>query len=266
VTAADPHPSPSLVARLRAAGCVFAEEEAELLIEAAGGDADTLEALVGRRVAGEPLEPLLGWAAFCGLRVRVLPGVFVPRRRTEFLAERAVALASAAEARRSPAVVLDLCCGAGAIGAVVASRVPEAEVWAADIDEEAVRCARLNLPPERVCAGDLFTPLPASLRGRIDVIAVNAPYVPTAEIVRMPVEARLHEPGVALDGGSDGLDLHRRIAAEAADRLAPGGVLLIEASERQAPVSAALFRAAGLEAEVESSEEHDATIVVARRR
>ncbi len=244
---------------------MFAEEEASLLSEAAAGDAGVLESLVARRVAGEPLEPLLGWAEFGGLRVRVLPGVFVPRRRTEFLALRAAELAEAALVARGSTIALDLCCGAGAIGAVVASRVPAAEVWATDVDEEAVRCARLNLPPERVLVGDLFAPLPASVRGRIDVIAVNAPYVPTAEIVRMPVEARLHEPGIALDGGADGLDLHRRIAAEAVQWLAPGGVLLIEASERQAPVSAGLFSAAGMEAVVESSEELAATVVVARR-
>lgn len=243
---------------------MFAEEEADLLTEASAGDAAVLEALVARRVAGEPLEPLLGWGEFGGLRVRVLPGVFVPRRRTEYLASRAAELAAAAVAAQGFAATLDLCCGAGAIGAAIASRVPAAEVWAADVDEEAVRCARLNLPPERVLAGDLFTPLPASLRGRIDVIAVNAPYVPSAEIIRMPAEARLHEPGIALDGGADGLDLHRRIAAEAVGWLAPGGSLLIEASARQAPVSAALFAAAGMAATVESSEEHDATIVVAR--
>jgi release factor glutamine methyltransferase len=251
-----PEPDPQIVARLRAAGCVFAEDEARLLIEAAASPAE-LEALLRRRIAGEPLEPLLGWAEFCGLRIQIDPGVFVPRRRTEFLAQRA------AELTDPGAVVLDLCCGAGAIGAAIAAAVPTAEVYAADVEPAAVRCARRNLPSDRVFEGDLFDPLPPGLRGRIDVIAVNAPYVPTDAIALMPTEARDHEPGIALDGGSDGLDLHRRIAAEARSWLAPGGSLLIEAGEEQAPVSAALFESAGMETRIVSDDELGATVVVA---
>ncbi|MFF2051009.1 putative protein N(5)-glutamine methyltransferase [Leifsonia sp. NPDC058194] len=264
----DPAPQPdhgqpdgALVLRLRAAGCVFAEDEALLLAEAAGGDPDELERLVVRRVAGEPLEPLLGWAEFAGLRLRVEPGVFVPRHRTELLAERA---AQEAAARPGP-TVLDLCCGVGAIAAVVLRRVPDARVLAADVEPAAVRCARANLEPAaRVFEGDLFAPLPRELRGGIDVIAVNAPYVPTVEISRMPPEARDHEPAVALDGGGDGLDVHRRIAAGAPDWLAPGGVLLIEASDEQASVSAALFTAGGLAVVIEQDDERGSTVVIAR--
>ncbi|WP_415654102.1 methyltransferase, partial [Saccharomonospora xinjiangensis] len=127
-----------VVERLRAAGCVFAEEEARLLADAAA-DAEGLESLVSRRVSGVPLEHLLGWVEFGGLRVVVEPGVFVPRRRTEFLAESAAALAGAGS------VVVDLCCGAGAIAAVVAARVPGVRVFAADVDPVAVRCARQTL-------------------------------------------------------------------------------------------------------------------------
>jgi release factor glutamine methyltransferase len=254
-----PDPDPALVARLRAAGCVFAEDEAALLTEAAAGSEVELERLAARRVAGEPLEPLLGWAEFAGMRLRVEPGVFVPRHRTELLAERA------AQAARPEATVLDLCCGVGAIGAVVLQRVPGVRLFAADIEPAAVRCARANLGPDgRVFEGDLFSALPGALRGTFDVIAVNAPYVPTREIPRMPPEARDHEPAVALDGGGDGLDVHRRIAAEAADWLTPGGVLLIEASDEQAPVSAALFEAAGLAAAVEQDDERGSTLVIAR--
>ncbi|WP_348789390.1 putative protein N(5)-glutamine methyltransferase [Leifsonia sp. NPDC080035] len=252
------NPDAAIVARLRAAGCVFAEDEARLLAEAAETP-EELDALVARRVAGEPLEPLLGFAEFCGLRIHVEPGVFVPRQRTAMLAEHAAALAE-------PGMpVLDLCCGAGAIGAVVAARVPGAELYAADIEPVAVRCAAINLPGAGVFQGDLFDPLPAALRGRLGVIAVNAPYVPTEAIALMPPEARLHEPAVALDGGADGLDIHRRVAAEAAHWLAPGGVLLIEASEEQAPVSAALFAAAGMAVRVESDDERGATLVRAER-
>jgi len=259
VPAPDPAPDPDIVARLRAAGCVFAEDEARLLTEAASSPEER-ESLIARRVAGEPLEPLLGWVEFCGMRVKVEAGVFVPRRRTELLAERAAELA----AGRGPgAVVVDLCCGAGAIGAVVSARVPDADVYAADIDPASVRCARRNLPPERVFGGDLFSALPAALRGRVDVLAVNAPYVPTAAIALMPPEARDHEPAVALDGGGDGLDVHRRIAAEAAGWLAPGGTLLIEASAEQAPASAALFAAAGFHPRIVSDPARAATLILA---
>ncbi|MGH1550242.1 putative protein N(5)-glutamine methyltransferase [Leifsonia poae] len=252
-----PAPDPAIVTRLRAAGCVFAEDEAQLLTEAAGSAAE-LEALVARRVAGEPLEPLLGWVDFCGLRLHVDPAVFVPRQRTSRLALRAAELAAA-----GGTVVVDLCCGIGAIGAVVRNAVPAAEVYAADIDPAAVRCARRNLPADRVFEGDLFAALPAALRGRVDVLAVNAPYVPTDAIALMPPEARDHEPPVALDGGADGLDLHRRIAAEAALWLAPGGTLLIEAGDSQAATSAALFATAGLDATVDSDVDTGSTVVVA---
>ncbi|MEV8213407.1 putative protein N(5)-glutamine methyltransferase [Leifsonia sp. NPDC077715] len=257
-----PAPDPAIVARLRAAGCVFAEDEAALLTEAASSAAE-LDALVARRVAGEPLEPLLGWVEFCGLRLHVDPGVFVPRQRTSRLARRAAALTAAGIAAGRDTVVVDLCCGIGAIGAVVRDGAPAAEVHAADIDPAAVRCARRNLPADLVYEGDLFAALPVALRGRVDVLAVNAPYVPTDAIALMPPEARDHEPPVALDGGPDGLDLHRRIAAEAADWLAPGGTLLIEAGDAQASTSAALFAAAGLDATVDADADTGSTIVVA---
>jgi release factor glutamine methyltransferase len=139
-------------------------------------------------------------------------------------------------------------------------------VHAADVEPKAVRCARANLEPRgRVYEGDLYDALPADLRGRVDILAVNAPYVPTESIAMMPPEARLYEPAVALDGGEDGLDVHRRVAAGALEWLAPGGSLLIETSRRQAPVSAALFEAAGLRARVETSDDYDATVVIAER-
>src|SRR3954447_4575395 len=153
----------SVVARLRAAGCVFAEDEARLLIEAAPTE-PALETVVARRVAGEPLEQLLGWAEFCGLRIVVSPGVFVPRRRTEFLVETALPLT------HPGAVVVDLCCGSGAVGAALVAGVPALDLTAADIDPAAVACARRNLPGASVHQGDLFDALPADLRGRVDVL------------------------------------------------------------------------------------------------
>jgi release factor glutamine methyltransferase len=246
-----------VVARLRAAGCVFAEDEARLLVEQADGD--VLARLVERRAAGEPLEYLLGWAEFAGRRIAVERPVFVPRRRTELLVREALRRAD------RPAVVVELCCGSGAVAAVLAAHWPAADVHAADLDPAAVRCARRNLAPDRVHEGDLYAALPAQLRGRVDVLVANAPYVPTDAIALMPAEAREHEARIALDGGADGLDLHRRIAAGAPGWLTSGGHLLIETSDRQAERTAGLATRAGLAAEIVRAEELEATAVVARR-
>ena len=253
------HPSP-LIARLRAAGCVFAEEEAAELLAAAAGPAD-LAAMVDRRVAGEPLETVLGWARFCGLRVAVEPGVFVPRQRTALLVEQAVALLRCAP---GTPVVVDLCCGSGAVAVALHAALRPAELHAADVDPVAVRCARRNVEPVggRVHRGDLYAALPAGLRGRVDLLAVNAPYVPSAAVALMPPEARDHEPRTALDGGPDGTDLQRRVAAAALHWLVPGGTLLVETSARQAPLTAAAVEAGGLHAAVVRDDERDATVVV----
>ncbi|HEY8729032.1 MAG TPA: putative protein N(5)-glutamine methyltransferase [Acidothermaceae bacterium] len=246
----------AVVDRLRAAGCVFAEDEARLLVESAP-TSSALDSMVASRVAGRPLEHVLGWAEFCGLRIAVDAGVFVPRRRTELLVAQAVSLAP------PRAVVVDMCCGSGAVGAAVFAARPDVELHASDVDAAAVACARRNVGAGgQVYAGDLFDPLPGSMRGRIDVVVANVPYVPTDEIELMPPEARVHEPRVALDGGKDGLDLQRRVAAAAPQWLAPGGHLLIETSERQAPVSLRIFRSKGLTAWRASSEELDATVVI----
>jgi release factor glutamine methyltransferase len=252
---------PELVARLRAAGCVFAEEEAAVL-RAAAASAGDLEAMVARRVAGEPLEYVVGWAAFCGLRMVVEPGVFVPRHRTELLVDEAARLLDGAV----QPVVLDLCCGSGALGAALAAR-REVEVYAADVDPAAVRCARANLADAggRVFEGDLFDPLPRDLRGRVDVLLANVPYVPTDAIALMPPEARDHELRVTLDGGRDGLDVLRRVSAGAPGWLAPGGHVLVESSERQAGAMCAVFAADGLVPRVVGDDEGGATAVVARR-
>ena len=279
---------PLVVAQLRAAGCVFAEDEARLLI-ATARTPDELDAMVERRAAGLPLEQVLGWAEFCGLRIALAPGVFVPRRRTEFLVQQAVYLVRGdsilpdppgplvrgdsslpdvpgplvhpGTPDRSGVVVVDLCCGSGAIGAALAAAVDRAEVHAVDIDPAAVRCARRNVPGH-VYQGDLYQPLPTRLRGRVGIVAANVPYVPTGEIGFLPPEAQAHEPLVALDGGADGLDVLRRVAAGAPDWLAPGGHLLIETSERQVPLATAAFVASGLTVLVTTSDELNATVVI----
>lgn len=249
-----------IVARLRASGSVFAEDEAELLI-AQARTPDELEAMVEQRVAGLPLEVIVGWAEFCGLRIVVEAGVFVPRRRTEVVVREAVGLA------RPRAVVLDLCCGTGAVGAAIHAVVGGVELYGSDIEPAAVRCARRNVEPlgGRVFEGDLYEPLPASLRGRIDLIVVNAPYVPTDAIALMPPEAREHEPHITLDGGADGVDIQRRVAAEAGEWLAPSGHLLIETSREQADRTIDAFRAGGLTAEVRRAEDVDGTVAIGVR-
>lgn len=298
-------PQPVIVTRLRAAGCVFAEDEARLLISTARTPSD-LTAMVDRRVAGLPLEHVLGWADFCGLRIAVDAGVFVPRRRTEFLVHQAVALArrtpgpaeptgptgptgrshpatvpssSAGPADPSdlggitvpagqvpdrPWIIVDLCCGSGAVGAALVAALGRVESHSVDIDPAAVRCARRNIAAADglVYEGDLYQPLPATLRGRVDILTANAPYVPTGAIGLLPPEARVHEPRVALDGGADGLEIQRRVTAEAALWLAPGGHLLIETSERQAPQTAETFARNGLIPRVVDSDELDATVVI----
>ena len=250
---------PAVVLRLRAAGCVFAEDEAGLLVEAAATPAE-LAALIARRVAGEPLEHLLGWAEFCGLRVVVGPGVFVPRRRTGFLVRQAAALAVPG------AVVVDLCCGSGAVGAALAAAVEGIELHAADVDPVAVAFARRNLGNAEVHEGDLFDALPGALRGRVNVLVANVPYVPSGSIALMPLEARDHEPRVALDGGRDGLDVVRRVSAGAPVWLGPGGALLFESSAGQAPRAVEIVAAAGLAPRVVSDDERGATVVVGTRR
>jgi release factor glutamine methyltransferase len=139
---------------------------------------------------------------------------------------------------------------------------PALEVWAAEIDPVAVGVARRNLAPDRVVGGDLYAPLPSSLRGRVGILIANAPYVPTAEIAHMPPEARDHEPAVALDGGADGLDIQRRVVAGAREWLAPGGTLLIETSVPQAPATVALMEASGLTAHAVHDDELDGTAAV----
>lgn len=240
--------------RLRSAGSVFAEDEAALLEGAATDPAD-VERLVVRRLAGEPLEQVLGWAEVAGVRVSLAPGVFVPRQRTALLVDLAVAAAPLG------ATVVDLCCGSGALLAAVLHRRPDVVGHAADLDPRAVACARTNLPPERVHEGDLYDALPPALRGRVAVLVVNAPYVPSAELAHLPPEARDHEPRLALDGGADGLDVHRRVVQRASAWLAPGGVLLVEVAPRQLAAAMALMTSAGLVPEAVTDDERGALAV-----
>ena len=293
-----------LVARLRSAGCVFAEDEARILTEAADGDAARLEQLVSARVGGLPLEHLVGWAELDGRRWLVAPGVFVPRQRSELLvreaAERAASVpAGTSSARgttgttaaldgragstqgRGALLLVDLCCGCGALGGAVAARLRRAghdvEIYAADVDPVAVTCAHDNLKAlsddaalpgagrltAHTFTGDLADPLPAEVWGRVDVLVANAPYVPTEAISMMPPEAREHEPHVALDGGDDGLTILRRVIDLAPRLLRPGGHLLIEAGDGQVDAAVEHLVAAGLTTAVLTDDELGATALAA---
>ncbi|KKI89295.1 methylase [Bacillus sp. SA1-12] len=247
----------SIIERLRNAGCVFAEEETQLLITEAR-TLDALSTIVNLRITGTPLEHILGWAEFCGIRIAVDPGVFVPRRRTEFLVQKAVALS------KPGAIVVDLCCGTGGVGVAIAKTLGWIELYAVDIDPTAARCALRNVTSlgGHVFEGDLYEPLPVKLRGKVDILVANAPYVPTDAIKLLPQDARLHEPKVALDGGDDGLDIQRRVAEEASLWLAPGGHLLVETSEMQAPQTFEIFSQYGLIPQLTHYDELDATIVI----
>jgi release factor glutamine methyltransferase len=251
----------AVVVRLRAAGCIFAEAEAALLAGAAA-DAGELETLVARRVAGEPLEVIVGWVEFRGRRVAVGPGVFVPRRRTEVLVDHALAHARVSGYPETPVIAVERCAGVAAVAAALAAEAPGLEVWAAELDPVAVGVARRNVDPAHVVEGDLYGALPAALRGRVGILIANAPYVPSDEIALMPPEARDHEPRLALDGGADGLDVQRRVIAEAPRWLAPGGALLVETSVRQAPATVALMERAGLTARSVHDDDLDGTAAV----
>lgn len=248
-----------LIAALRAAGCVFAEDEADVLRSAARS-APELAAMARRRIEGEPLEHVVGWAGFAGLRIAVAPGVFVPRRRTELMARRAVALL----ADRPDRLLLELCCGAGAVAAVVQRTWPDTALFAVDLDPIAVTTAHHNLPTATVLAGDLYAPLPEILRGRVPVIAANAPYVPTEAIALMPPEARDHEQRLALDGGSDGLDVLRRVVAGAGEWLTPDGAVLVEAAARQVDTLADYAQQHGLIPIVHTDEEIGGLVIELR--
>ncbi|HWU45287.1 MAG TPA: putative protein N(5)-glutamine methyltransferase [Humibacter sp.] len=256
----------ALVSRLRAAGCVFAEDEARLLIGEAV-DSSQLDAMTSRREAGEPLEQVVGWAEFCGLRLVVEPGVFVPRRRTALMVRAALELLECephgdGPARGAAPIVVDLCCGVGAVAAALSAVRGDTELYAVDIDPVAVHCAEANLGGVRVFTGDLYDVLPTGIRGRVRLITANAPYVPTAEVAMMPSEARDHEARAALDGGGDGLEVQRRVIEQAPRWLSSGGSLIVESSRAQAPTSAAIMRDHGLSARIVEDDELEATVII----
>jgi release factor glutamine methyltransferase len=216
----------TLTQRLTEAGCLAACEEADELRQAAGGDPDVLDDLVCRRTNGEPIAWLTGAVTFCGVKLFVAPGVYVPRWQTEPLARRAVTLLPLA------GVAADLCTGVGAIAAVLAAAVPTAKVLATELDNNAVQCARRN--GIEVFEGFLDEPLPREFEHRIDVLTAVVPYVPTDSLRLLPRDVQAFEPRLALDGGVDGTGLLAEVVRRSAGWLSPGGWLLLELGGDQA--------------------------------
>jgi len=244
----------TIARRLAAAGCVRPDDEARELVSA-GADEESLESLVRRREAGEPLAWIVGATTFCGHRIRVDPGVYVPRPQTEVLARRA--------ARLLPpnGRAADLCTGAGAIAVYLMREAPAANIVATDIDPSAVVCAKRN--GVTVVRSDLGE----ALRDRtFDVVTAVAPYVPTPDIRLLPEDVRRHEPALALVGGADGLDLVRELVEQAARLLLPGGWLLTEIGGHQDATLEPVLAAAGFApAERWFDEEGDLRGIAVRR-
>jgi release factor glutamine methyltransferase len=215
-----------IVRMLADGGFVSPGAEADALLAASDEGAGSIDDLIARRLEGEPLAWITGSVGFAGLRVRVDPGVFVPRPHTEALARRAIELLPAG------GIAVDLCTGSGAVAAVLRSSHPRATVMGTDIDPVAVACARRN--GVHALLGDLDEPLPPSLRGRVNLMTAVVPYVPTEELRFLPRDVLAHEPRRALDGGSGGVTMLVRAAEAAAGWLGPGGTVLLELGGDQA--------------------------------
>lgn len=216
---------------LAGAGIDNAHQEAEWLVEAASGEVDRALELARRRVAGEPLQYLTGIAGFRRLLLAVGPGVLIPRPETEGVAGKAIELLP------QSGTLIDLGTGSGAIALAVADERPDAAVLATEISAEALRWAERNRDElglsVRLILGDLFEGVPEELRGKIDVVVSNLPYIGERERQELPLDVVDHEPGVAIFGGHDGLELLRRMIPEATDWLAPDGWLVLEISPWQ---------------------------------
>lgn len=206
----------------------------------------TMRELVLRRATLEPVAYLVGFREFFGLDFEVQPGVFIPRPDTETLVVTALDIASEMESPR----VLDLCTGSGCIPIAIAANCPASRLTAVELDDSVAEITRRNIARHELesrvelLQGDLFGVLPEA--SPFDIIVSNPPYVTDAEMTTLPPDVRDHEPHLALQAGADGLDVVRRIVAEADSWLKPGGALLLEIADEQAAKVVELFAAAGV--------------------
>jgi release factor glutamine methyltransferase len=204
---------------------------------------DAMRPLVQRRGNREPLQYIVGSAPFCALELAVNRHVLVPRPETELLAERAWRFLKESVTGETVSA-LDLCTGSGCLAIALATNVPTASIHASDASADALALARENAARHHAAIqfyqGDLFAPVPPSLLFRL--IVSNPPYIPTARIQTLDPEVRDHEPPQALDGGADGLDFYRRIAAEAGAFLQPEGRLMLELDEENAAATAEILQ------------------------
>ena len=260
-------PSPRVDAELLAAHLLYDGSRSRLQHAALMGERLTpdqvaeYEALVARRASREPLQHITGSAPFYRLELSVGPGVFVPRPETELLVEEALKVlnariksASGTESVSGTASatgalrIVDLCTGSGAIAAVIKSELPNAQVFAVELSEDAIPYTRKNLEPLGVnlVQGDALTALP-ELAGTFDAVLSNPPYIPPANVPADP-EAALHDPDMALyGGGEDGMQMPSAIAARAFELLTPGGLFIMEHDDTQEDAVAELLARVGFE-------------------
>lgn len=248
-----------IVRLLADGGFVAPDAEADALLAASDEGVGSIDDLIARRLAGEPLASITGSVTFCGLRVRIDPGVFVPRPHTEALARRAV------EIPPPDGAAVDLCTGSGAVAMLLRSSHPQATVVGTDVDPVAIACARRN--GIHAVLGNLDEPLPPSLRGRVDLITAVVPYVPTEELHLLPRDVLAHEPRRALDGGSRGTAVLVRAAEAAVGWLRPGGSVLLELGGDQAREATGILTDLGLtDLRVHADEDGQDRAIEARRR
>ena len=246
-------PSPRVDAELLAAHLLYDGSRSRLQHAALMGERLTpdqvaeYEALVARRASREPLQHITGSAPFYRLELSVGPGVFVPRPETELLVEEALRVLGTRTGKVAPRIV-DLCTGSGAIAAVIKSELPNAQVFAVELSEDAIPYTRKNLEPLGVhlVQGDALTAL-SEFAGTFDAVLSNPPYIPPANVPADP-EAALHDPDMALyGGGEDGMQMPSAIAARAFELLAPGGLFIMEHDDTQEEAVAKLLARVGFE-------------------
>jgi release factor glutamine methyltransferase len=201
-------------------------------------------ALVARRLAGEPVQYIVGETEFYGLPFKVTRDVLIPRPETEHLVEKVLELAGRFKQPR----MVDVGAGSGAIAVALAHQLPQAQITAIDLSAEALAVsqdnAKRNGVAVRFLRGDLLSPVAAE---RFEIVVSNPPYVPTADRAELAVEVRDYEPGLALFAGEDGLDVYRRLIPEACGVLVPGGFLALEIGFGQSAEIAELLSGSGFE-------------------